>query len=134
MAKLVFDSHSLSEYIYAFSNQGYDEHQEKQTQLHEQLFPERTFEDVLPDFYQTYYDDWMRHDETPHIVQYIQDTYGEEELRIMALSMRWCRCCDRHQRYKTQSKPIAHGPKRRHVKCGCPCRRLYRIFATNGLA
>ena len=134
MAKQVFESHSLSEYIFAFSNQGYDEHQEKQAQLCEELFPERTFEEILPDFYMSYYENWMRHDETPHIVECVQITYDEEEIRVMALSMRWCRCCSRHQQHKTVSNPVVNGPKPRHVKCGCPCRRLYRVFKANGLA
>jgi hypothetical protein len=134
MAKKVFESHSLSEYIYEFSNQGYDEHREKQAQLCEELFTERSFDEVLPDFYMSYYDIWMRHDENPHIANYLQETYDEEELRVMALSVRWCRCCNRHRNYKTQPKPVVNGPQRRHVKCGCDCRRLYRVISEYGLA
>ena len=114
MAKQVFESHSLSEYIFAFSNQGYDEHQEKLHRLFGEMFQEN-FDELLPDFYMCYYESWMRHDETPHIVECLQNSYDEHELHCFAQSMRWCRCRD---------NPGHH----------CHCRRLYPLFKENELA
>jgi len=91
MAKQVFESHSLTEYIYSFSNQGYDEHQEKLTQVFAEMFQE-PYEDVLAEFYHSYYDRSMRHDEPFHIATFLQETYDDEELRLLLLSTRWSRC------------------------------------------
>ena len=113
MAKQVFESHSLSEYIYAFSNQGYDEHQEKLHRVFGEMFQEN-FDALLPDFYIYYYDSSMRDDESHHIVECLQQTYDDDELQEFAQSMRWCRCRDTGQR--------------------CDCRRLYPIFKENELA
>ena len=112
MAKQVFESHELSEYIYAFSNQGYDEHQEKLHRVFGEMFKEN-FGGLLPDFYMTYYDRSMRNDETPHIVECLQNMYDDDELRCFAISMRWCQ----------------HNPGQR-----CDCRRLYPIFKEYQLA
>ena len=114
MAKQVFESRSLSEYIFAFSNQGYDEHKERLHQVFGEMFQEN-FHELLEEFYHWYYENWMRHDETPHIVQCLQITYDDEKLRSFAQSMRWCRCTIQGIR-------------------GCDCRRLYPIFVGNGLA
>ena len=92
MAKQVFESHSLTEYIYSFSNQGYDEHQEKLAQVFAELFQEPF--DVLAEFYHSYYDNSMRHDEPYHIAAFLQETYDDEELRLLLLSTRWCRMSD----------------------------------------
>jgi len=114
MAKQVFESHELSEYIFAFSNQGYDEHQEKLHRVFGEMFQEN-FGKILPDFYMYYYDRSMRDDETYHIVQSLQNTYDDDELELFALAMRWCRCRD--------------NPGQR-----CDCQRLYPIFKEFRLA
>jgi hypothetical protein len=114
MAKKVFESHELSEYIYAFSNQGYDEHQEKLHRVFGEMF-QADFGDVLTTFYTCYYDSSMRFNESPHIVECLQQMYDDDELQEFAQSMRWCRCRD--------------NPGRR-----CHCRRLYPIFKENELA
>ena len=114
MAKQVFESHDLSEYIFAFSNQGYDEHQEKLHRVFGEMFQEN-FGKILPDFYMYYYDRSMRDDETYHIVQSLQNTYDDDELELFALAMRWCRCRD--------------NPGQR-----CDCHRLYPIFKEFHLA
>ena len=108
MAKLVFDSHDLSEYIYAFSNQGYDEHQDKLHRVFSEMF-QANFGDVLPTFYMCYYDRSMRLNESQHIAECLQQMYDEDELQEFEQSMRWCRCRD--------------NPGQR-----CYCRRLYPIF------
>ena len=105
MAKQVFESHSLTEYIYSFSNQGYDEHQEKLAQVFAELFQE-PFDEVLAEFYHSYYDNSMRHDEPYHIAAFLQETYDDEELRLLLLSTRWSRCmsdrCNRLNRILTE--------------------------------
>ena len=135
MAKQVFDSYDLSEIIYSFSKQGFDEHQERHAEVCTEIVQEPSFEDLLPDFYSWYYEDWMRHDETPHIVRCMQETYSVDQLRLFSLSMRWCRCCSRHSHYKTLPKPNDPVPESKRIcNCSCPCRHLYRFFKTNHLA
>ena len=114
MAKQVFDSHDLSELIYSFSKQGFDEHQEKLHRVFGEMFQDN-FGEILPDFYKYYYDRSMRDDETYHIVQNLQQMYDDDELELFALAMRWCRCRD--------------NPGQR-----CDCHRLYPIFKEFRLA
>lgn len=118
----VFGPHALSDY---------EQHQENLHQVFEELFQDNSFEDLLPEFYHSYYDNRMRHDETPHIVSFLQESYSEDELHFFSMSMRWCRCCNRHRHYKTVLQP-AH--VKSNCRCGCPCRRLYRLFKTYDLA
>ena len=136
MAKQVFDSHDLSELIYSFSKQGFDEHQEKHADVCEEIVQDFSFEDLLPDYYEWYYESWMRHDETPHILECLRITYTQDQLRLFSLSMRWCRCCSRHSHYKTVPfKPVNPVPESKCVcHCSCPCRHLYRFFKTHELA
>lgn len=132
-AKQVFDTHELAEMIYEFSDQGREEHQERHYDVCQQLLPDRSFEELLPDFYHWYYDNTMRHDETPHLVRCLQETYSEDQLRIFSLYMKWCRCCSRHSHYKTLPfKPTAPLPESKPLcNCSCPCRHLYRLFSEN---
>ena len=113
MAKQVFESHSLSEYIYAFSNQGYDEHQEKLHRVFGEMF-QANFGDLLTTFYGCYYDRTMRANESQHITEYLQQMYDDDELQEFSHSMRWCRCRDTGKR--------------------CHCHRLYPLFKEYDLA
>ena len=137
MAKKVFESHELSELIYEFSDQGREEHQDMLYQVCQELTPDRSFEDVIPDFFHWYYDNSMRHqDLKPHIVRYIQETYSVEQVYNFSFSMLWCRCCSRHSHYKTVPyKPANPVPESKSVcDCACPCRHVYRLFKSNNLA
>ena len=125
----------LVEAIREFSNQGRPEHEVLMGQLQHEIHIDPSFKDILPDFYQGYYENSMRRDENPHIVKYLQETYDEGELRQFALSMKCCRCCSRHSHYKNVSfKPADPLPESRRVECACQCRRLYRVFNAYGLA
>ena len=142
MAKQVFDSHDLSEVIYAFSDQGREEHQEKHYHVCREIVCKKivqdtAFEDLIPEFYYWYYEDWMRHEDiTPHIVKCLQGTYIPKELRLFSLFMRWCQCCSRHIHYKTVPfKPADPVPESKNMNdCSCPCRHLYRFFKSTNLA
>ena len=135
-AKQVFDTRELSALIYDFSDQGREEHQDNQYFVCQELSPNLAFEELLPNFYHSYYDNSMRHNVTPHIVQSLQDMYDDDALRVFAMSMKWCRCCSRHSHYKNVPfKPAEPVPESKHIcDCACPCRHLYRLFNANGLA
>jgi len=125
---------SLVEAIREFSNQGRPEHQRCMDQLRYHIHIDPSFEELLPDFYYGYYEKWMRRDETPHLVEYLQKTYDEDELRQFSLSMKWCRCCSRHSHYKNVPfKPADPLPESKRIECACKCRRLYRVFTAYGL-
>jgi len=131
----VFNNSSLVEAIREFSNQGFPEHQDCMRQIHYHLLIDPSFEDLLSEFYYVRYENSMRRDENPHIVEYLQETYDEGELRQFSLSMKWCRCCSRHSHYKNVPfKPADPLPESKLVECRCPCRRLYRVFTAYGLA
>ena len=135
-AKQVFNTRELSEMIYDFSDQGREEHQDIHYHVCQELSIDMSFKELLPEFYSWYYDNSMRHDETPHIVRCLQYTYSDDQLRLFSLSMKWCRCCSRHSHYKTLPfKPVAPLPESKPLcDCACPCRHLYRLFQSTGLA
>jgi hypothetical protein len=143
MAKKVFDTRELSELIYEFSDQGREEHQGKQRQVCQALSPPdaplwgvSSFENILPNFYYTYYDNYMRHDEDHYLVKHLQEDYSDEQLSLYAEAMKRCRCCSRHSHYKNvpfkPNEPLPESKK--NCDCACPCRRLYRLFKANQLA
>ena len=134
--KQVFGNYFISEIIYDFCDLGRDQHQRWMDQNREAILIDDSFEVLLPEFYQVHYENWMRHDETPHLVEYLQETYGEEQLRRFSLSMKWCRCCSRHSHYKTVPfKPDDALPESNlGCQCSCPCRHMYRLFKRTGLA
>lgn len=139
--KQVFAIPELVEAIREFSNQGFSEHQCLMDQNREDiLIDSDLFDDLQAEFYLVRYENWMRHDVTPHIINYIQDTYGEDQLQQYALSMKWCRCCSRHSHYKNVPfKPADPLPESKRVykngylECACKCRHLYRMLNSNGL-
>jgi hypothetical protein len=73
--KQVFDIPGLVEAIREFSDQGRPEHYMRQLRYH--LLIDPSFEELLPEFYQVHYENWMRH-ETRHFVEYLQETYDED--------------------------------------------------------
>ena len=135
MAKQVFNTYELSEMIYDFSDQGREQHQENQLLVCQELSPDMSFENLLPDFYYSYYENSMRHDETSHIVHYLPETYDHDELYRFSLAMKWCRCCSRHSHYKNVPfKSVEPLPESKALcNCSCRCRHLYRLFKSNNL-
>jgi hypothetical protein len=139
--KQVFGNDFISEMIYDFCDLGRDTHQRLMYQNRNHLLVDSDlFDHLLTEFYYVRYENWMRHDETPHLVEYLQETYDEEQLRQYSLHMKWCRCCSRHSHYKNVPKPADPLPeskrvyKNGHLECACKCRHLYRLFKSNGLA
>ena len=141
MAVEVLGNYFLSEIIYDFCDLGRDKHQRWMDQNRDHfLVDSDVFDELQSEFYYVRFENWMRHDET-HLVEYLQDTYGEEQLRQYALHMKWCRCCSRHSHYKNVPfKPANPLPESKRVymngylECTCKCRHLYRLFKSNGLA
>jgi len=134
-AKQVFNTRELSDMIYDFNDQGREQHQDNQYHVCRELSTDMSFEKLLPEFYYWYYDNTMRHDETPHIIRFLE-SFTEDQLHLFSVSMKWCRCCSRHSHYKNVPfKPVDSLPESKCLcNCTCPCRHLYRLFNANELA